>query len=197
MERITGRVSDAVLHEKRHSAKRPIWQRIGLGGGPRFLEQRMNHRIQLGVHALDALDGGIDQLDRRDLLRADQIRLPDGIDPRQVTGHRRRLSSALMGIDKSKVDALLARRTVARSTTGCCRRASRRWRYEGEIVAFETFGDATPDTRYAMFSSTKAFVASAVWQLIGRGPGRPVRSGSSTTSPSSAPTARTSSPSSR
>jgi CubicO group peptidase (beta-lactamase class C family) len=40
---------------------------------------------------------------------------------------------------------------------------------DGELVAFETFGDATNDTRYFIFSCTKAIVASAVWLLIGDG----------------------------
>jgi CubicO group peptidase (beta-lactamase class C family) len=39
----------------------------------------------------------------------------------------------------------------------------------GEIVFSETFGDATPDSRYIVFSSTKAFVAGAMWVLIGEG----------------------------
>ena len=34
---------------------------------------------------------------------------------------------------------------------------------------FETFGDATPDTRYVVYSATKAFVAGAMWALIGDG----------------------------
>ena len=41
--------------------------------------------------------------------------------------------------------------------------------YEGELVAFETFGDATNDTRYVVYSATKAFVAGAMWALIGDG----------------------------
>jgi CubicO group peptidase (beta-lactamase class C family) len=39
----------------------------------------------------------------------------------------------------------------------------------GELVAFETFGDATNDSRYIVFSSTKAFVAGAMWSLMGDG----------------------------
>ena len=39
----------------------------------------------------------------------------------------------------------------------------------GELIAFETFGDATDETRYVVFSATKAFVAGAVWALIGDG----------------------------
>jgi CubicO group peptidase (beta-lactamase class C family) len=41
--------------------------------------------------------------------------------------------------------------------------------YEGEIVASDVVGDATPDTRYVIFSATKPFVASVVWQLIAEG----------------------------
>ena len=41
--------------------------------------------------------------------------------------------------------------------------------YEGELVAFETIGDATHDTRYVVFSATKAFVAGAMWALIADG----------------------------
>lgn len=40
---------------------------------------------------------------------------------------------------------------------------------DGELIAFETFGDATNDTRYVVYSATKAFVAGAVWALIGDG----------------------------
>ncbi len=41
--------------------------------------------------------------------------------------------------------------------------------YDDEVVAFETFGDASADTRYVVYSATKAFVAGAVWALIGDG----------------------------
>jgi len=39
----------------------------------------------------------------------------------------------------------------------------------GEIELFETLGAATDDSRYIVFSATKAFVASLVWVLIGEG----------------------------
>jgi len=39
----------------------------------------------------------------------------------------------------------------------------------GELLVFETFGDATNDTRFCIFSCTKPIVASAVWLLIGDG----------------------------
>ncbi len=40
---------------------------------------------------------------------------------------------------------------------------------DGELVVFETFGDATNDSRYLIFSCTKPIVASAMWLLIGDG----------------------------
>ncbi|HUP69713.1 MAG TPA: serine hydrolase domain-containing protein [Acidimicrobiales bacterium] len=40
---------------------------------------------------------------------------------------------------------------------------------DGELIAFEAFGDTTTDTRYSVFSATKAIVASAAWLLIGEG----------------------------
>jgi CubicO group peptidase (beta-lactamase class C family) len=38
---------------------------------------------------------------------------------------------------------------------------------DGELEVFETYGDATNDTRYIVYSATKAFVAGAMWSLIG------------------------------
>ena len=73
-----------------------------------------------------------------------------------------------MGIDRTAVDALLsrARREV---DEGLLPSAQVALAYEGELVAFETFGDATNDDRYVVFSATKAFVAGAMWALIGDG----------------------------
>jgi CubicO group peptidase (beta-lactamase class C family) len=39
----------------------------------------------------------------------------------------------------------------------------------GELEVFETFGEETNDTRYVVYSATKAFVAGAMWALIGDG----------------------------
>ena len=73
-----------------------------------------------------------------------------------------------MPLDAAKVDALLARarREVDDGLLPSCQVALA---LDGELVAFETYGDATPDTRYAVFSATKALVAAAVWALIGDG----------------------------
>jgi CubicO group peptidase (beta-lactamase class C family) len=40
---------------------------------------------------------------------------------------------------------------------------------DGHVVLQRTYGDATDDTRYCIFSSTKAFVASAFWMLLADG----------------------------
>ena len=73
-----------------------------------------------------------------------------------------------MPIDTAAVDALLlrARKEVE---AGLLPSAQVALAKDGELIAFETFGDATNDTRYCVFSSTKAFVAGAIWALIGDG----------------------------
>jgi CubicO group peptidase (beta-lactamase class C family) len=71
-------------------------------------------------------------------------------------------------LDAAKVDALVARarREVDEGFLPSAQVALAR---DGELIVNETFGDATPDTRYAVFSCTKAFVAGAMWALIGDG----------------------------
>ena len=67
-----------------------------------------------------------------------------------------------------------ARKLVDDGITPACQLAVAR---DGDIVCFETFGVATNDTRFCVFSATKPIVASAVWLLIGEGlldPARPV-----------------------
>jgi CubicO group peptidase (beta-lactamase class C family) len=41
--------------------------------------------------------------------------------------------------------------------------------FEGELVHFECLGDANEDTRYCIFSATKPFVASVLWNLLAEG----------------------------
>jgi CubicO group peptidase (beta-lactamase class C family) len=72
------------------------------------------------------------------------------------------------GLDPEKLSALLdrARKEVDEGILPSVQIAIAR---DGKIVAFETFGEATNDTRYIIFSATKPFVASAVWQLLEAG----------------------------
>jgi CubicO group peptidase (beta-lactamase class C family) len=71
-------------------------------------------------------------------------------------------------IDQAAVDALLARahREVDEGLLPSCQLALG---FEGEIVMSETIGAATPETRYVAYSATKAFVAGAMWAVIGDG----------------------------
>lgn len=69
-------------------------------------------------------------------------------------------------IDRTAVAALVerARREVDQ---GLLPSAQVALAHRGELVMSETFGEATSETRYVVFSATKAFVAGAVWALIG------------------------------
>jgi CubicO group peptidase (beta-lactamase class C family) len=71
-------------------------------------------------------------------------------------------------IDRDAVAALLARarREVDAGLVPSCQLALG---FEGEIVMSETIGDADSDTRYVVYSATKAIVAGAMWAVIGDG----------------------------
>jgi CubicO group peptidase (beta-lactamase class C family) len=71
-------------------------------------------------------------------------------------------------IDQTQVNKLMerARREV---DDGLLPSAQIALGYQGEIVAEETFGDATMDSRYCIFSATKPFVASVIWTLMAEG----------------------------
>jgi CubicO group peptidase (beta-lactamase class C family) len=68
----------------------------------------------------------------------------------------------------TSVDELrsVARADVESGAVPACQIAVAR---DSEIVAFDTFGDATDTTRFAIFSATKPIVASAIWLLIADG----------------------------
>ncbi len=73
-----------------------------------------------------------------------------------------------LGVDPERLDLLLerARKEIDDGLLPSCQIAIAR---NGKLAAFETFGNATPDTKYIVFSATKAWVASAAWILIGEG----------------------------
>ncbi len=60
----------------------------------------------------------------------------------------------------------LARRDVDSGWLPACQLAVAR---HGDLVAFETVGEATNDTRFCIFSATKPLVASAAWLLLADG----------------------------
>ncbi len=73
-----------------------------------------------------------------------------------------------LGIDAGRLDELRtrARREIDSGLLPSCQFALAK---DGQLAAFEAVGDAGLDTRYVIFSATKAFVASTAWQLIGDG----------------------------
>ncbi len=73
-----------------------------------------------------------------------------------------------LGLDADAVTALYERiqRGVDEGVNPSCQIAFAR---DGKVALTRTFGDATPDARYVIFSATKAVVAGAVWIVIGEG----------------------------
>ncbi len=74
----------------------------------------------------------------------------------------------LVGIDVARLSELRSRirREINGGLLPSCQFALARG---CKLAAFETAGDSGPDSRYVIFSATKAFVASAAWLLIGEG----------------------------
>ena len=71
-------------------------------------------------------------------------------------------------LDPVAVEALLARarRDVDEGLLPACQVALA---LHGEVLVHEAFGEATVDSRFTIFSATKPFVASMIWQLVGEG----------------------------
>lgn len=76
------------------------------------------------------------------------------------------MTAATQTLDREAMDALVtrARREVDSGLLPSCQLAIAQ---HGDVVLDVTLGDATADTRYVIFSCTKAVIASAIWLLIG------------------------------
>jgi CubicO group peptidase (beta-lactamase class C family) len=70
--------------------------------------------------------------------------------------------------DQAALEDLLARarRDVDEGRLPACQVAIG---FRGELVAFEAFGEATTETRFIVFSCSKAVTAGAVWRAVGQG----------------------------
>ncbi|GAA2409972.1 serine hydrolase domain-containing protein [Actinomadura vinacea] len=75
---------------------------------------------------------------------------------------------AAAGVDPGKLEVLLSRvrLEVERGPLPSAQLAVAR---EGRLVAFETWGDADPGTRYVLQSVGRSVVAGVVWKLLGEG----------------------------
>ena len=73
-----------------------------------------------------------------------------------------------VGVDPARLELLLrrARLDVERGPVPSAQIALAR---AGRLVAFETLGDAKPDTRYVLQSAGRPVIAAAVWKLLGEG----------------------------
>jgi CubicO group peptidase (beta-lactamase class C family) len=73
-----------------------------------------------------------------------------------------------VGLDPEKIDELLARvaQEIDAGLLPGCQMAIAR---EGRIAAFATFGDATDESLFNIFSCTKAITSAAAWLLIQEG----------------------------
>jgi CubicO group peptidase (beta-lactamase class C family) len=73
-----------------------------------------------------------------------------------------------LGVDPGALEALFARvqQDVDAGRVPSCQLALAR---NGQVAVWRAFGDAPVESRYVMFSATKAVVAGAVWILIGEG----------------------------
>jgi CubicO group peptidase (beta-lactamase class C family) len=73
-----------------------------------------------------------------------------------------------VGIDPARLELLLrrARSDVERGLLPSAQIALAR---AGRLVAFDTLGDARPDTRYVLQSAGRPVIAAAVWKLLGDG----------------------------
>ena len=71
-------------------------------------------------------------------------------------------------LDDGKIDQLRqrAQREIDNGTLPSCQLALAK---DGEVILHETYGDATNDNRYVVFSATKPVVASAAWVLMQEG----------------------------
>ena len=73
-----------------------------------------------------------------------------------------------MPLNADRLDALLerARKEVDDGVLPSCQIAVG---LDGEIVAEAAFGDATTESRYVIFSATKALIGAVMWQLVAEG----------------------------
>ena len=90
--RRAGLAAADVLHQEGHAAEWPVGQRSrGDRAGP--LERRMDDGVQPRVQALEARDGVVDKLARRDVAATHERGLGGGVEGGEIVGHATRSST--------------------------------------------------------------------------------------------------------
>lgn len=77
-------------------------------------------------------------------------------------------SPQAVGLDPHRLEAV-AERVQEEVAAGLLPSAQVAVARNGQVALFETFGDATNDTLYCVFSATKAITSAAAWLLMQRG----------------------------
>src|SRR5262249_38545492 len=85
--RIAFRETEEVLQQEGHTAERTVRQAAVARLHAGAFEEAMDHRVDLRIHALDAIDRGVDQLERARLARPDELRLRGRVQPGQILAH--------------------------------------------------------------------------------------------------------------
>ena len=81
--RLPFELAQEVLEQERHAPERPLGQ-PGEGLFARAIEAAQDHCVELRVEPFDAGDGGVDQLDGRNVSVPHQLRLRGRVQPKQV-----------------------------------------------------------------------------------------------------------------
>jgi hypothetical protein len=90
-----------VLEEKRNAFEWAVRQ-SARSSRSRLVVKRVNHRVELGIQLLDALDRLLHQLSRRDLSLANKLRLGGCVECRQIFSHRS--SSCVLALSVGRGD---------------------------------------------------------------------------------------------
>lgn len=82
--------------------------------------------------------------------------------------YRTTVDPAAAGFDLEALDVLRSK-VSAQVDEGRMPACQLAFGVDGELAVFESYGTATDDTRFVVFSATKALIAAVMWQLLAEG----------------------------
>ena len=144
VQRRAGELTVEVLHHHRHAGERAGDRRRGACAGA--VEQRMDHRVDLGVGGLDARDRGVDELGGGELARGDELGLGGGVERGEVgavRSHRLRgRVQAWTGGRRSAHGAAASSCAATRISRSSRPKAATSWTPDGQTVGGPVQGQA-------------------------------------------------------